>query len=401
MTHAPDPRPSGSSDPQCDRRRPNPQSPNGSLAPTSVKDGNYRAPARSIACAVEGLICEDISCPSWVTTTVHDTHVELKDDLARAKVNTSSRLVPGSKVETTDRLRDKLPDGLIARYTPGGGNFNVASALAHFSRRDGRASLDINVIDAGKGELPGDFDAHYCGTGVFPHRPNNLVIPLPGDRGIIKEHLHAEPAHDLLDVLEEVSYIARESDAVISASSKVPQLAEALFDNAPGAKYLNPTGSLPGAATRRLLSQATDVVMNFNEAAWIAGSSGLRVDGTIESQSAAAHEVAVWLHGLKRRGIAGHNSAVVTLGANGCVVADWTSGQVAHLILQVSPEAARPNRCGTGDRFLAAYVLAMETWARRSLLEAPAECAAAHATRWTCSWLGIPDAAFDLRIIRI
>lgn len=355
----------------------------------------------NLTCAIEGLMIRDAICPASVTTTIYDRQVDLAGQGASATIKTHSRLTPGSKVTTPDHLQETLCEEFLRECTVGGGNFNVASALGLLGRTHQFPAFDIKLIDAGNGGLPSGIAAHYCGVGLIPQRPINLVIHLPNDRGIIKEEIIPVDSKILRSALSHVRRIARESQVVVSASSKSPELAIAMFESANGAKYFNPTGSLPPATTRHLLAEASDLVMNFKELGWIAGTNGLRVGPTLESDGMAPHDVSVWLHGLKRRGICGRESALATLGGAGCVVADWLSGQISHLALQVSPEAARPTRQGAGDFFLGAYVAAMETWAKRGILEAPAESAAIRATHLTCEWLGIPDTAFEVRVIRM
>ena len=350
--------------------------------------------------AVQGLVNVDITLKFDVAATVGDDSIELRGGDSRAVVRTDTRLTPGSKVTSPDRIGEVIPESMIGHYTLGGGVLNVADSLRLVSKAVKAPAPRLHVIDDGAGGLNGNaMAADYVGAGVVSPRPANLIVQLPGDRGIVKQKINVNQDGDTMTIFDKAAYAAREAHAIISASPKIHSLASVLFDNAAGAKYLNPTGGLPRAATARLLAQADHVVLNFNEVGALAGSFGLRVDGTMEDDPGAASIAAQWLRELKQKELAGRSSAIVTMGGEGVVAVDWKHQQMHYLMLQIDPDAAKPTIKGTGDYFLASYVYSMEMWASHDHLKEPVLSAAHRATRLTCGWLGIPNDAIYIRTV--
>ncbi|TDB75711.1 ribokinase [Actinomadura sp. KC216] len=223
---------------------------------------------------------------------------------------------------------------------PGGKGANQAVAAA---RLGGRAGLVGRVGDDGHGELlraalaaDGVDLAHLTTTPGVPTGVALITVGPDGDNSIIVSpgaNARLGPA----DVTAARAMIAAAS--VVSFQLEVPlpavEAAARVAAEAGGRIVLNP--SPPAPVPGELLARCDPLVVNEHEAAHLLGG-----DGNGDPAAMAA--------GLAR---SGPRSVVVTLGADGVVVADGATAPVKI----PSPEADAVDTTGAGDAFTAALCL--------------------------------------------
>ncbi|MFI0407353.1 ribokinase [Actinomadura sp. 3N508] len=221
---------------------------------------------------------------------------------------------------------------------PGGKGANQAVAAA---RLGGRAGLVGRVGDDGHGELlrgalaaDGVELTHLTTTPGVPTGVALITVGPDGDNSIIvSPGANARLCPD--DVTAARAMIA--AAAVVSFQLEVPlpavQAAARVAAEAGGRIVLNL--SPPAPVPDELLARCDPLVVNEHEAAYLLGGTG-------DPEAMAA--------GLAR---SGPRSAVVTLGADGVVVADGAAAPVRI----ASPEVAAVDTTGAGDAFTAALCL--------------------------------------------
>ncbi|MFI0483306.1 ribokinase [Actinomadura sp. 9N215] len=227
---------------------------------------------------------------------------------------------------------------------PGGKGANQAVAAA---RLGARAGLVGRVGDDGHGELlrralaaDGVDLAHLVTTPGAPTGVALITVGPDGDNSIIvSPGANARLGPD--DVAAARAMIAGAS--VVSFQLEVPlpavEAAARVAAGAGGRIVLNL--SPPAPVPDELLARCDPLVVNEHEAAYLLG------EGAPRDPRAMAAELAG----------SGPRSVVVTLGADGAVVADGTAPGAAAPIRIASPEAEAVDTTGAGDAFTAALCL--------------------------------------------
>jgi hypothetical protein len=163
-------------------------------------------------------------------------------------------------------------------------------------------------------------------------------------------------------------------------------------------RYFRPTGSLPPEITQLLLLTAHEVVCNFAQWARLGGFIGKRFPGVDEESPQAPEAAAELLRALHRRGWAGREAAVCTLGRRGSLVADWVRDRVYLVGLERTDSSPNfPAPAGAGDRFLAEWIYWRQTWSNRGHLRDPLAATAVRATCTVARALGLHRCSHEVR----
>jgi hypothetical protein len=155
-----------------------------------------------------------------------------------------------------------------------------------------------------------------------------------------------------------VTSAVRGSTAVASVSSKEGTAANALFAGANGSgRYLQPTGSLGREDTFQLIASSDAMACNFNELRRLAAFAGIAPPDVNEEDPRAPTAAMDLVMGLRARGISSVHAALCTLGKQGSVAADWTTGRIHRIRIELRHGSAGVETCtGAGDRFLAQWI---------------------------------------------
>jgi hypothetical protein len=331
-----------------------------------------------------------------------DTLVErCADGLALTHKSSGTRLflatdrppLPGSPVTALRSLTPLLKSPLVGRRVAGGGALRVSIALAQRSRVEQRP-VTVHLLTSGT--LTPEL-ADGCGRrGVACHSlarqeaPCRLVLP-DHDRTVI--YGPTTPAPLLLDDAQRdaVLRLCDHAGAVASVPSRDGALTAAAVAAGNGARrYFRPTEALPPELTQLLLLTAHEVVGNYAQWARLGGFIDKAFPGLDEESDQAPEAVAELLRALHRRGWAGTEAAVCTLGRRGSMVADWVRDRVYQVGLErtdSSPGLPAPARAG--DRFLAEWIYWRQTWSNRGHLRDPLAATAVRATYTVARALGL------------
>jgi hypothetical protein len=339
-----------------------------------------------------------------------DTTVErCADGLALTHAASGTRLflptagppLPGSPVTALRSLAPLLHSPLVGCRTAGGGALRVGIALARRSRVEQRPAT-VHVLTSGT--LTPELGEGCGRRGVLCHSLARQEVPcrlvLPGhDRTIIQGPTTPVPL--LLDDAQRdvVLRLCDHAGAVASVSSKDGALTAAAVAAGNGARrYFRPTGSLPPELTQLLLLAAHEVVANFAEWARLGGFIGKAFPGLDEESDQAPGAAAELLRALHRRGWAGHEAAVCTLGRRGSLVADWVRDRVYQVGLErtdSSPGLTVP--AGACDRYLAEWIYWRQTWSNQGHLRDPLAATAVRATCNVARALGLRRGSHEVR----
>jgi sugar/nucleoside kinase (ribokinase family) len=314
-------------------------------------------------------------------------------DLA-AFVGTTEPPYPGGKVTARNSLASGLPAGLVGAAEPGGGGPRVASGLADLRDAipwpccvglvvENELSPELLALARRRG-----FTA--AGANLRPV-PVNLVMPA-ADRCIIKSP-DPPPAHAEIGAVPKLKRVFRGSDVVVHVSLASAVMAEAAMTFSNGASHvMQPTGALHQADTLRWLPRAHDVVINYTEFLGLLRMADIPHDDAPSDENAADtfEATAVLLPRLHNRQLAGALATVITMGRNGCVVADWQRGTITAVRVNVRGSVSTP--VGAGDAFLAGWVF--DRWLLRN--GACPVAAARAATRSVAEFLGLQQGQYSL-----
>ena len=352
--------------------------------------------------------CFDCMLRPGVRAFLEDTAVRLVDPSTgrNGYILTTQPPVPGSKPYA------RLPierDPFLADHTTsevGGGGPNTALALADFCKRL-KVPAEIRLIDSATS--PRELRERCEGAGVallsLNHHacPTHLVVQLPRDKLIVRSSI-AYPSKDLSpDERRRIRSRVQDVSAVVSVSPKSLPVAEALWEEAQSAaRYLQPTGSLAALPTWRLLRAGTVVICNFDEFVALAGGlecRSARASAIDEASSEAPEFLArliAELFGATGPGTC--EAIVVTRGCHGCLVFDLQRRHSYKIELLVSSQNRVSTPSGSGERFLAAYVLAREVLRATPGVSQSELAPALNASHRVAAGLGLASSDYDLRV---
>jgi hypothetical protein len=357
----------------------------------------------SLICILDGVASVDAHLAA-------DTTVELcVGGLALTHAASGTRLflptagppLPGSPVTALRSFTPLLDSPLVGRRTAGGGALRVGVALAQRSRLEHRPAT-VHLLTSGTRTTG---LAEGCARrGVVCHALGRQEVTcrlvLPGhDRIVIQGP--TPPVPPFLDNAQRdlVLRLGDHAGAVASVSSKDGVLTAAAVAAGNGARrYFRPTGSLAPEMTPLLLLTAHEVVCNFAQWARLGGFIGKTFPGVDEESAQAPEAAAELLRALRRRGWAGREAAVCTLGRRGSLVADWVRDRVYHVELERTDSSpGLPAPAGAGDRFLAEWIYWRQTWSNRGHLRDPLAATAVRATCTVARALGLRWGSHQVR----
>jgi hypothetical protein len=282
---------------------------------------------------------------------------------------------PGGKVTALRSLQSIFDSPLLVRREVGGGAVRAGVDLARRLCAN-HAGGAVHLFNSGA-PLP-ELDDLCAQTGLICHSlarqaaPVNLIVPAHG-RIIIKGQNDLAPGR--LDDRQRavVGRVSADATAVASVSSKDAALTAATIGTGNGARrYFQPTGSLSPEMTHLLLLTAHEVVCNFEEWMSLGRDVGLAVADVPEESPQAPEAASALLRALHRRGWAGAEAAVCTLGRRGLVAADWRNDTLFHMRFEMTDGSPGvPTPPGAGDLFLAEWLFLRETWSLQGHLRHP------------------------------
>lgn len=320
---------------------------------------------------------------------------------------------PGAKVVALESLSHLDDSPFVGKEKLGGGVLNAALGAAKEVRSRG-LSITIKVVSSGP--VTPDLANLCSGLDIQLHClgrvgcSRNLIVPWDGDRLIIREPVascppglddhHVTTLEQVLSGADAIASVSSRDHSVVTAS-----LALALANG--GGCYYQPSagGGLDRAQTLHRLATVTGVVGNFADLVGLARAVNLPPPGCTEEAPEAVGRAVTILTELHRRGLAGREFAVVTLGKRGSVVGDWKRGRVYRIAVEIladrngQPGHGVATPPGTGDVFLAHYLLYRELWASADHLRDPEAAAAVRASIAVAKMLGLRRDQYDVRVI--
>jgi hypothetical protein len=242
-----------------------------------------------------------------------------------------------------------------------------------------------------------DRDGVSCAALARQEAPCSLILPGP-DRTIIRSPAGASPGGLDAAHRDAVLRLGDHASVVACVSGKDAALAAATVAAGNGAlRVFQPTGSLPAELTQLLLFTADDVLCNLDEWSRLGQALGHPTLAAGEDAPEAPEAAAALLRALRRRGWAGRQAAVCTLGRHGSVVADWQRDRIQYLHLALPEGSQAPSTpAGAGDRFLGEWIFWRLSWSGRGHLRDPIAATALRVTHGVAQWLRLRRGDYEV-----
>lgn len=335
------------------------------------------------------LLLTGSSCLDYVAFNAIDVEpmrgeVRLRYNGWVARIPTTEKARPGAKITAQASIHLGQLHGLIQEARLGGGAFNMAAGLIQQVPPD--AKLDLAFTDSSAGVLRCNGLRHLP-AGLHT-RPVHLLLPLDGDKLIIKSPTRILRSTPRPDAVEALRALLVDVDAVVAVSPRGRELVELAWAGANGAPRIFQPGSMAATDAVELCRSATVVVWNFEELQRLARHAGFPKVGLNERDSGAAQAALAMIHSLRGAGVlASCEAAVATMGAAGGVVCDFARQQDYGYAIETDGPVGT-TRAGAGDMFLASHLLNRLAAQRIRHLKDPEGVAAALAAHSVARWHG-------------
>jgi hypothetical protein len=302
---------------------------------------------------------------------------------------------PGSKTEAETSLATLIGTGLVREPQLGGGAVNSSVQAAQLAGELVGPKVNVHLlVENNQNEFVaalGDRKGFGVGFCDLSEVPVNLGVPTAHDRIIVKSPLAMTASVSTLDSFRAFESTLQAATVVAFVSPASPMMVAAMMALGNGAlRVAQPTGAMDLAATLLMLQVVDDLVVSDDDLLKLGKQTGCEVDLPGGETPAELVETSVRvLKHLHRQRHAGSRTAVVTLGKNGCLVADWRRNEIERIELEFHEPA--PTKNGAGDAFLGAWIFF------RALGYDPFE-AARRATHKAVKFHGLTENQYNLKM---